>query len=193
MDPSANGNGHLPQPSHCPVCSHPDRDLVENLLLSAMSFAQVSADFDLPVHALRYHELNHSTKQPSIDALHVLLAFKYLAEKADELVHDAAANTDTRNTRILAERSRSIQVASQVYSKFADLINAPSQLDSRVTLPRWTAVIRKLGEKLRDVPGATEVLLTWAREEGPKTDTTLTPELVSRIPHLKLNDPTEDD
>ena len=40
-------------------------------------------------------------------------------------------------------------------------------MDAHVVLPRWHQVIMKLSEKLKHIPGATEALVEWAKEEGP--------------------------
>jgi hypothetical protein len=171
---------------NCPVCRHPERPNLEMLLAAGMPYADLKEDYGLKITDLRRHEQLHSTKQPVIDPLRILHAMRYLAEKSEQMVQESFENPvlDKEGEKIFNTRVRAINLAKDIYAKYADLIDAPRHLDERVVLPRWTQVIQTLGEKLREVPGALEVLQKWADTEGPKKSG-VTPKVVSKIPHLR--------
>jgi len=170
----------------CPVCKHPERANLEMLLSAGMPYADLKEDYGITIQKLRRHEQLHSSKQPVIDPLRVLHGMRYLTEKSEELVREAFENPiiDKDTEKIFQTRVKAINTAKDIYAKYADLIDAPRHLDERVVLPRWTQVIQALGEKLRDVPGALEVLQDWANKEGPKKSG-VTPSVVSKIPRLR--------
>lgn len=174
----------------CPVCPRADRDWIETLMAAGAYYDDLRIEFGIRVIDLRRHESLHSTKQPSVDPLTLLREVRWLNEQAAKMVRRELAKPDKApNKDILGRRMNVIGLALRVLHEYSTLVDAPKHLDQNVVLPRWHQVIMKLSERLKNIPGAVDALVEWAKEEGPQGAgvTAKTEEVQSRIEQEKAN------
>jgi hypothetical protein len=154
----------------CRVCEHEDGALIDMLLAAGVFYLDIGREFLLAVSELRRHEALHSTKQPSIDPVTILLHLKWLNEEAAKQAHREiySSKGNLVSQERFDRRQKSLQTSLNVARAYADTINVKKHIDQYVSLPRWQQVMQKIAKRLKDIPGALEALGEAISENSPK-------------------------
>lgn len=191
-------------PAWCSICRHKDRGLVETLLASGVFVRDISHEWGFQMDTIRRHNALHSTQQPNVDPVSLLIHLRYLHEEMSMVTHKAlyakGAALDKMKPEHVTMRIAAIKASLAVTQELIKLTDAKKHIDPLVSLPRWTATMSKIARALQDNPRAFETLMRVMKQEGPPGSETYLrggakPTPVGRPKRAKVHEPepTEDE